>query len=1463
MTSIRKSHDDYTLGWLTALSLERSAAEAVLDKRHHSLGGSPGDENTYTLGEIQGHNVAITCLPSGQYGIAAAANAASRMRISFPNIQYGLLVGIAGGVPDSPHADIRLGDIVIGQPTSTHPAVVQYDFGKSVDGVFQRIGRLDPPSSVLLSALSKLQANYTNKRSKVAEFLQKLGDCNELFRHPGQDQDRLFKPLYSHKGGARTCANCDQIQVIERSKRPSTEPIVHYGVVGTGNQVIKDAQMRQRLARQEQLLCFEMEAAGMVNEIPSLVIRGICDYSDTHKNKHWQGYAAAAAAAYAKDFLSVLPPYAYIENRFTLTMNLSGVPAICNFVGRNADLEKLARLLLPNASTSQKIVTLHGLSGIGKTQLALRFIQCHKEDFTAVFWVNAHTRESIVQSLASVHLPQSTDALTSDHPTHDEELEGNAMDVISWLSLRGNTKWLLVFDGMALDSAEVQKFFPKSDQGSILLTTQFANTQEYGHPYRLSTLNFDDSLKLLTRKTGLPISDNIPSDIYDLLNRLDGHPLAITLAGSFINETGATVSDCLQQYSSLWHKHEPQIPEYNLPSSRNISTAWMLPFEEIKKSRPIVFKMLLLLSCFDQRDIWPELIKTGLQVRNSPLWYTSVASSYDEFYQVMGYLLRLGLLDRRPSQNSYFMHPVVQNWCQGYLAHYDKHELVSIALSSIGLCVPEKDDSEAWKWQKRIIPHANRIYQLSQGDLAMEPCVGLADASRRLGDLFLQYGKLQEAEVMYKTAHDWYQQLDPLSRELLIALDSLGLVYRNQSKYKEAEEIHEKVLADKQIRVGPEDPSTLDTTYHLAELYSSQGRLEKAKQMYERVLSGRRSMLGQSHPSTLSTMDKLGTVYLGLGELNDAMDYCQRAYQGYRKHRLITAMMNITNNIGLIYLKQGRFVDAAAYHTQVVKELEAILGENHPSVFNAMENLGLLYTKQGKFDEAKKHLFEALSHRKRVLGAEHPSIITTKDNIARLYVSQGKTDDAEREYKEALELANRMLSSNHISTLRLLNNLGNLYYSQGMFREAENNYLQAMAGYEAVVVPTHTSRLSVMVNLGNIYKLQDKRDEAGQMYRGALGGYKATVGESHPTTLKVENNLGLLYFDQGNFQASENMLVQCKKKKEELSGPDHPSTLGAIDNLGFLRYCQGRFREADELMEQSLTGWKKIGHRQHILATQINRGMVCIGLGRFDEAEEILKQSQVQAQELLDPDHPFIAEVTHNLGVLSLERGAIHEAKKQLQYALDKRGKIFGANHTSTLETSLSLANCLRTAGDLSQAKARYIEITQSLKANVGPNHPSTLQAQCHVVALLLDEDSATSITQAETIITPTLNGLQSTFGWDHLFTARAIVQMARLQTKKGRLREAKKLYSKAYQSFESTLGKDHRETVSAGKMLHTASSQVSQMYRRLILVASVPLLVGICARLAKGFLNRSTFVDGLLRRVFALMRIRKQRERR
>src|SRR5690606_20569016 len=92
---------------------------------------------------------------------------------------------------------------------------------------------------------------------------------------------------------------------------------IHYGLIASGNQVMKDAFIRDKLAKEKDILCFEMEAAGLMNHFPCLVIRGICDYSDSHKNKEWQGYAAMTAAAYAKDLLSLVAP-----NNFEATQRL-------------------------------------------------------------------------------------------------------------------------------------------------------------------------------------------------------------------------------------------------------------------------------------------------------------------------------------------------------------------------------------------------------------------------------------------------------------------------------------------------------------------------------------------------------------------------------------------------------------------------------------------------------------------------------------------------------------------------------------------------------------------------------------------------------------------------------------------------------------------------------------------------------------------------------------------------------------------------------------------------------------------------------------------------------------------------------------------------------------------------------------------------------------------------------------
>lgn len=304
------SHDDYTVGWICALPLEMAAAKAMLDDIHADLPVSPTDHNTYVLGSIGAHNVVVACLPAGVYGTTSAATVATQMLSSFGSIRFGLMVGIGGGVP-SKEADIRLGDIVVSKPTGGFGGVVQYDYGKTVMGArFERTGALNKPPHVLLTAVAKLQANHRLKPSRIPDFLSemvaKYPNMVPEFTYRGEQQDRLFQVEYDHES-EDACDSCDEKRLVARTARDGYDPLIHYGLIASGNQVMKHGRTRDRLARELGILCFEMEAPGLMDNLPCLVIRGICDYADSHKNKQWQEYAAATAAAYAKELLSVIP----------------------------------------------------------------------------------------------------------------------------------------------------------------------------------------------------------------------------------------------------------------------------------------------------------------------------------------------------------------------------------------------------------------------------------------------------------------------------------------------------------------------------------------------------------------------------------------------------------------------------------------------------------------------------------------------------------------------------------------------------------------------------------------------------------------------------------------------------------------------------------------------------------------------------------------------------------------------------------------------------------------------------------------------------------------------------------------------------------------------------------------------------------------------------------------------------
>ncbi|KIW33603.1 uncharacterized protein PV07_00439 [Cladophialophora immunda] len=278
MTSRRLRHEDFHVGWICALPLELAAAADMLDEEYQALPADSRDSNVYTFGRIAEHNVVLACLPAGRIGTNSAAAVAIQMISKFPAIRFGLMVGIGGGVP-SGDSDVRLGDVVVSQPNAGRSGVIQYDPRKIIPGGYRQTGFLNSPPRVLLSALAKLQAQYLGDKRSHAGFLVRNRHRLDFADDPSNpEHDLLFEANYTHVVEGHTCDQCNKEKLVPRLSREPPGSMVHYGTIASGNQVIKDGVARDKLSS---------ELGGP--------------------------RAAATAAAFAKEVLSVIPPLGSVE----------------------------------------------------------------------------------------------------------------------------------------------------------------------------------------------------------------------------------------------------------------------------------------------------------------------------------------------------------------------------------------------------------------------------------------------------------------------------------------------------------------------------------------------------------------------------------------------------------------------------------------------------------------------------------------------------------------------------------------------------------------------------------------------------------------------------------------------------------------------------------------------------------------------------------------------------------------------------------------------------------------------------------------------------------------------------------------------------------------------------------------------------------------------------------------------
>ncbi|THC97592.1 hypothetical protein EYZ11_002947 [Aspergillus tanneri] len=477
------------------------------------------------------------------------------------------MVGIGGGVP-GPSSDIRLGDVVVSKPVGKYSGVIQYDYGKAVQGgQFEPTGTLNKPPQTLLTHMAQLEAIQMSRREDtistiVWKVLEQNPDIKARFSPPKQDSDYLFHSTYHHADKENNCEKCDKEQLVYRQLRDSRTPYIHYGLIASGDQVMKDSEARDRLAQQYGILCFEMEAAGLMDTLPTLVIRGICDYCDSHKQKEWQGYAALTAAAYTKLLLSIVPvscmdwSLAKEKNRVRhWTVPLGRNP---RFVGRQDEITKLEALIMMQDGPRKLAIT--GLGGVGKTQVALELAYRlrDRDKECSVFWVPCTSYEMVEQTFLNI-----ADKLGL-HNVKPAEVKER---IKTYLSSERAGKWLLIFDNadnmdmwLSISGAALalEDFLPESGQGRTLFTTrnrklavELTSSNVIPIPNENKEIAQDILEKSLLEKDSL--KDHATTAA--LLEQLTFLPLAIAQASAYINKNGLSLSD----YLELLQEQEPEV----------------------------------------------------------------------------------------------------------------------------------------------------------------------------------------------------------------------------------------------------------------------------------------------------------------------------------------------------------------------------------------------------------------------------------------------------------------------------------------------------------------------------------------------------------------------------------------------------------------------------------------------------------------------------------------------------------------------------------------------------------------------------------------------------------------------------------------------------------------------------------------------------------------------------------------
>jgi tetratricopeptide (TPR) repeat protein len=570
-----------------------------------------------------------------------------------------------------------------------------------------------------------------------------------------------------------------------------------------------------------------------------------------------------------------------------------------------------------------------------------------------------------------------------------------------------------------------------------------------------------------------------------LLELLDGLPLAIAQAGAYNQTTGSGLTKYISFYKRQWDElmtpgplNDPTLKDY---PDRSVWTTWTISYHVIREKHEHTANMLLLWSFLDNKDLWYGLLSKACQndwraAKMLTKWIGKVANSEVQFIGAMRLLRNYSLIEETTGTTSYATHPVVHQWTRNSQGRQFETELSQLALVVVGRDVPLRNAPDYYTLQRRLLPHAQVCFNHVVETKAFD----------RLG-----------AEEGHDKDIDQFEEHETF----LSALSDLGVLYQDQNKFSEAEELYTRALRGTENALGPSNESTLGLISDMGTLYSKQGKLLEAEKMYKQALRGTEEVLGPDHPLTLGTV----------------------------------------NNLGNLYREQGKLAEAEKMYQRSLRGTEEVLGPDHPSTLNTVNNLGDLYREQGKLAEAEKMYERTLRGMEEVLGPDHPSTLDTVSNLGNLYREQGKLAEAEKMYERALrgyeEVIGKEHLEYHLQALSAFHGMGIVYSNQGRLAKAEKMYERAYHGYEETFrkdnINQYKEALGILWNKGILYEKQGEIAKAKAVWERALSGFSNLLGPSSEECKSLVRMIERLSGDERHHEEESAKQDQPKGEHED------------------------------------------------------------------------------------------------------------------------------------------------------------------------------------------------------------------------------------------------------------------------------------------------------------------------------------------